>query len=676
MFEFKMSYLEPGYHKPGDPPFSFPPEGVDSRVDANLIDIEGRNGTGKTTLLNCMALAMGYIDLEEELRSKPALRKKLQALEKNKTLQYNFKISCRKPEPTELVIKREKGQEPQWWLNSKRVDRDALNRKFDLVFLTEDDPRKVVTASLGKLAGYFQTLEKELTSLQSSLNKRLISISEYHDFKKREEEILEEIEKRQENIEKNRTELSEFQDKLKKIEQKSEIKEKLELLSNEERIVSAYQSFKKKYEGLKDKTGTNIVRKLYKERYKLKVADDKRKEIDARIVLTCTSLAENGVSLDSAKLIDGDYSEYNQLKKKVEPQRQQEEVKLQMITDMIGLFRNYLGSDIVPIINKPVNEVLSELFRMKVKLATDRIFGLFTALANILGEKREILSSINKIQEKISLLGREAKDLEDIGNIKSSYIEAERRYSNLQVVLAEGRAKLLSRWKQLRSVKGDLVTVRNKVHELEVAVQTEETMKSKYCENLTLLRENATRKPKYEKKEKRLQDLNQEISHLRENVIQWTNILQSPQQAREEFESKGERPGFGRSDYRKFVQAVGEYLGDQFEPVAFDYKLHQIKFFDIEKSTFTTKEDREIPIDNLSQGQSKIATLTGSFKKMDPGKMKIVLIDEIADLDPENLQKVKTTLKEKFAQGSLILAILVRPPRESSSRIIDIRGWG
>ena len=73
MFEFKMSYLEPGYHKPGDKPFTFPPEGVESKIDANLIGIYGRNGTGKTTLLNVLALALGYLDREKELDTKQVL---------------------------------------------------------------------------------------------------------------------------------------------------------------------------------------------------------------------------------------------------------------------------------------------------------------------------------------------------------------------------------------------------------------------------------------------------------------------------------------------------------------------------------------------------------------------------------------------------------------------------
>ena len=40
MFEFNISYLEEGYHKEGDRPFSFPPSGVDNRIDGNLIEID------------------------------------------------------------------------------------------------------------------------------------------------------------------------------------------------------------------------------------------------------------------------------------------------------------------------------------------------------------------------------------------------------------------------------------------------------------------------------------------------------------------------------------------------------------------------------------------------------------------------------------------------------------
>lgn len=52
-------------------------------------------------------------------------------------------------------------------------------------------------------------------------------------------------------------------------------------------------------------------------------------------------------------------------------------------------------------------------------------------------------------------------------------------------------------------------------------------------------------------------------------------------------------------------------------------------------------------------------------------RKKIVLIDEISELDPQNLENVKNTLKAKLEEGSLLLAVLVRP----SSEMTQIKGW-
>jgi energy-coupling factor transporter ATP-binding protein EcfA2 len=667
--------MEPGYHKPGDAPFSFPPQGVDSKIDANLVEIEGRNGTGKTTLLNCLALALGYLDQEKDLERKPTLKRKLQDLDENKTLEYHFRIHCDKHEPIDLIIERAKGQKPKCFFNSKPVTIETIDKKFEVVFLTEDDPKKVVNASLGKLSKYFNDLEKGLVSLQDTINKHLMNISEFHEFKRKEENMIKEIEHLEQSVKKKKRQLTELQEKLKKVELKEQIKRKLELLSNENKITAEYNSLKKRYDQLKDKTSADIVQKLSKERLNLRLADEELKEIDGRIIQICSSLGLYGIPIQSRKLLENDYSELNELNKKIQPQKQKEAVKMQMVEDMIALFQRYLENDIVPLIDKPVHEVLRELRGIKVRLASDRVFALINTLNSAMNERKMKIVAINKIQEKIYELSQKSKDLKEFGDVQNLFFEAEKRYLDLQVVLRENRTELLSKWNELALIEGTPENVQKVLQELEISVRTEETMITKIQESLNLLRENAAKKPKYEEKETELKVLYEKISRMRENIFQWVQILQNPVQAREQFTSLEKRAGFGLHDYERFVKAVGEYLGNQFEPVAFDYKLHEIKFFDIEKDTFTTKEDRQIPINKLSQGQSKITTLTGVFKKMDPNRKKIVLIDEIADLDPENLQTVKNNLQDEYNRGSLLLAILVRPPRESSSKMLEIRGW-
>ena len=675
MFEFKMSYLEPGYHKTGDAPFKFPPEGVGSKIEANLIEIEGRNGSGKTTLLNVLALALGYLDREKELETKPALRRKLQDLDENQTLEYDFRIFCDKPEPMELKVERKKGQKQKCWLNSRPGGPETLSSELDVVFLTEDDPRKVVSASLGKLARYFRDLDNRLHAVLELVTKQVIEIGEFRSFKKNEKSLLDEIEVHEKRTERSKSTFAELERKVNDVVLRNDIKEKLELLEEEEEITSDYEHFRKKYERLKDKTESDVLHNLYKEKARLLEVDSELKEISGRILQTCGSLQQYGVMVHGDRLLEGDHAEFNNLLKRIKLEKQGETTKIALVDEMIDLLQHHSEEELVPLVDKTVSETLRELYKIKARLSFDRVFALLNALERILQERKDVMIRYSRIQDKVLNLSQKCEDFKSVEETESKFTEAEKRYLRLQNALQQDKTKLLSKWKELRSTEGNPEDIRRQMHELEIQIQTEESLKGKCIESLRILRENASGKPKYEDKEKELQTLRDNVTRMRENLFQWTQILAQPTEAREQFTSMAGRPGFGLADYEKFAKAVGEFLGSQFEPVSFADKLHEIRFFNIEKDTFITKEDRQIPIDKLSQGQSKITTLTGSFKEMEEGRKKIVLVDEIADLDPENLQKVKNMLREKFSEGSLMLAILVRPTHDPSSKSIDVRGW-
>jgi len=670
MFEFRISYLEKGYHKEGDIPFSFPPAGIDDKIDGNLIEIEGRNGTGKTTLLNVLALALGYLDQEKELETKPALKHKLLQLHENYSLEYYFRLSCEKPATIDLRIQRAKGQNFKCWLNSKPIGLDTLNEKFDIVFLTEDDPKKVVNASIGKLRRYFNSLEKGTGSLQTKLIKHLQEIEEFREFKEKENEMIKDIETYTSAINKKKKDFEEMAEKLKNLQKKNEIGEKLRLLSEKDKITRDYTKLKKTYERLCTKKDTDIARSLYRERTKLGYLNSEIKKVDRRIRQICDSLRDHGTQLDEKKLQNNDYSELNALNEKMRPKKKKETVTMQMIDELLDLLRHHLDKEIVPIIKRTVAETRKELLKLKAQLASDRVFALLRTLNQTMREKKKATQDFEKKQTKISDLVQRNIALKDIDEIQKAYLKAEEKYLDLQVASNEDRTKLLSQWKEVSLFEGDPESIQDKLNELEIDIGTQETLKTKYSEKLGLLRANSTGKPKYYEKEQEIKDLYQTVFRLRGNTARWMEILRNPEIAKEQLD-KAEEARFGIAEYNKFVRAVGEYLGNQFEPIPFDYKQHNVKFFDIEQNVFITREDREIHIANLSQGQSKITSLTGSFRKMDPNKKKIVLIDEISELDPQNLENVKKTLKTKLEQGSLLLAILVRP----SSEIIRIGKW-
>jgi hypothetical protein len=676
MFEFKMSYKEPDFHKPGDAPFMFPPKDVLSKYDANLIEIEGGNGTGKTTLLNCLALAFGYAGQETDLdQKKPMLFRKLRKLEGNQTLAYFYRISTTGPSHVDLKVERKEGQKERCWLNSKQVDLDTLTGQFDVVFLTEDDPKKVVNLSLGKLSDYFKATENRLVSLNNAVGNSLMNIRDFHDFKKKENELLNDIKACKDRIQKAKTKLDALKDKLQEIERRDNTRKSIELLADENQITSSYENLRRQYEELKEKEAPELIRKLSKEKQNLSNINLEIRECDLQILQICNTLKHHSTVLNGEKLVKGDYAEFNRLKKNM--QEMEEKVRrMQIVDEMIGLFQQHPADEIVPLIEKPVREALSELYGIKRTFGDDRVFGLTNALEKVLSQKRLHQDTFNKIQDKIATLSEKIENLENFENIEKKFSEAESRYLDLQKALKEDRIELTTRWARLSTVKGDSESIKNDIRKLDVQMQSESRFRSNCEQRLRIHRENLTAKPKYAEKEKELQALSEMITRLQEDMFQWARILQQTEVAKKDFASAKEKLGFGLADYQKFVKAVGEFLGNQFEPVAFNYKLHDIKFFDIENNTFITGEERAIPIDDLSRGQSKVATLRKIFKEMDPSRKKIILIDEIADLDPENLQFVKSTLKAKLSEGSVLLAVLVRPTHNASAKQVEIRGWG
>ncbi len=675
MFEFKASYLEAGYHKPGEQPFEFPPSGTESTTRGNLIEIRGKNGTGKTTMLNILALALGYLDREEELAKKPLLKRKLLSLDQNETLEYSIQITRQEPDAIDLKLFRSKGQKPRASLNSKAVGAETIAHYFDVVFLTEDDPAKVISAGLGKLAQYFGKMDNRLSTMQAILTRYAIENGEFREFRQKEMNMLEEIESHRKNTEDNGRQLEDLKTKLKKVELRDEVKAKLELLKDQEKIQKEFIDLQEKHHQLAGKKDTEIADKIFRETIKLARDESLLKDNASQIMQICDSLAQYGVKLSPENLLAGDNSEFNTVRSGLQGRTASDASRTEMVEDFIRLLERYPQNYVVPVFEKPVRDVLMDFYKAKSKLLSDRVHALSDALGRTTGERQEIRIRQERIQEKLGALSQNRRDLERFDTIAKAFVEAEKKYISLQAVLQEDRNSILSTWAEVKIVSGDPETMRAEVQRLEVQKRAEENMMSRIQQKLSVLRDNASKKPRYFDQEKQLASIRATVTGLREKLYHWGRILNNPTASRELFESIKGQPGFGLTDHRQFVDAVGRFLGDQFEPVAFDSKLHGIKFLDIEENTFTTNDGRRIPIENLSQGQSKTTTITGSFKQMGQDKVKIVLVDEIADLDPENLANVKKILSERYRDGSLLLAVLVRPIHESSQKPVEIVAW-
>uniref|UniRef100_A0A7C3EZM1 Uncharacterized protein n=1 Tax=Candidatus Methanomethylicus mesodigestus TaxID=1867258 RepID=A0A7C3EZM1_9CREN len=677
MFEFKTSYFDKEYHKPGETPFFFPPLNTRSSVDSNLIEIRGKTGSGKTTLLNIFAIALNYLEQEKNLEEKkPILKRKLDALKNNDTLDYTFHIVYNKAKKVDLAIQQKNGVKTILF-DSRPVDPDFLQKTVEVAFLTEDDPEKVITASRGKLERYFRSINKKIDATAFVLSKHIEDIKEYNEDRIRVDEIQREIEQNKNKIQSLKGKIDELNGRISAIKERDQYNNWYKLLKNEENIVDRYKEIEKKYEKFKKLKNKDPITKIKKVR-DIKNEMNLYKQEVLRII---NEIRQFGLSLrcfypelDIEKMINDDWSQFSIIYKGVIKKNEHIIVQKNMAGEIFDICKRYPSDEMVPVIDQPAGHLAQRLseFVNNTQIKSKE-FEVVQKLSSLKDSYIDYNAKIAECKEKIDKIEAEIDGLENYEEIQNEYKSSLEEYAALQEAKNYDWSEIYSKWLELRNVHGDIKQLQCQKDSLDADLSLEEAFHQKNMIRYQNMQEKIKTNPKYLEKEKELKELNEELSNLLLKINSWINIIHDPKAAKDEY--KAATVGFKFEDYNKFVDAVGFYLGKQFEPIPFADSYHKISFFNIEEQAFITTDDRKIRIDMLSTGQQKLTSLIGSLKNVAEGKQIIVLIDEIEALDPEKLADAKNKLKELYDSGKLLLAILVRPIDEDSPKKVEIMGF-
>lgn len=678
MFEYNLSYYKTRFHKPGDEPFTFPPEGTPPKIDANIIEIEGRNGSGKTTFLNCVALAMGYLDEKKQLKQKRHLVQRLQSLESNQSLAFDFKIEGPLPEMPTLKASQKAGQSVEFEINSVPTDLIELKRQFEVIYLADDDPQKDVKNTLNSISDYLKDYEEQLNTLTSTIGMNLIKIRNYNQFKAKEKKYLDEIDSEIEKIDFLRKQIEEKKKTIELVKKRDTTKKKMSLLNDRERITNRFEELERLYKELESSEQPELMHKIGLLKMRLLKCKQEEDTYENRFNIYLRKLRQNGVELNKEKLLSGDTAEFEEVLGKYEESPEDEDQR-QMIEELISVFHKYSGEEIVPYFEKPIEEILEGLSQEQSKRAQitnkNRIYNLLMSTLDSLKLLGSNEIEIEKLQDKITELSAKIKNLERFDEVQKELQDLRIQYVELQDALQDV-AKLTREWKTLSLILGEAEVLEVELQTLEISKKTEETLRGRAEQNLAFHREHVCEEPKNYNKEAQLEQLSEEVLSLRTKLTQWISILQRNYSELDEKKPNPKtRDKFPDEDV--FIKAVGDFIGASFEPVDYVNQMWDIKSYNLKTQAFITKDDREIELEELSRGQTRKLTLVKILKEMKPdGKKKILLVDEIGDLDVYNLTWIRETMNSKFAEGILILAIMVRPMTEKLETMVEIRRIG
>ena len=669
--KFQYSYKDPEYHKENDPPWRFPPENHKTDYKSNIIEIQGKNGSGKSTLLNIIALAFGYLKYDNELNEKKTLKDKLRQLSEYEDLQYNLSASSVGKNPVTIQIEKPHLKKKSITLNGKNVSEEELS-KFDIIFLTEDDPRKVVTVSIGKINNFLKTLEKRINNASGKILQYNSLVNAYNTAKKDEKDTLEKIETGQTHIKTIEIRVQELKTQKENVDLRDELKDKYNLVKDETTINDHYWKLKKEVGKIEGKDLNRIVNEIIREESIITREQRKLSQtIEPGIRAKCIEFGAFNIEIDCNKLLNDDLSELKQIEKEGK-ENVEDEYQLKLVQDLIKTLGKHPSDLQVPTIDKQVSTLLRELTFVRSRLSAGSIQEKVTQLKKLLRSRETTIQKIDNSKKKVAKLEKDMEGFDDFKIIKQEFEKIEKRYLDLKRLTNTEKIYVIDEYEKLQSIIGNSEELETLIRENEVKKTFEEQTISRLQTRLERIKENMSKKPKYADQEVKLREKYEELFKLGQKITRWITIIENPAIAKREYTENPEDKEFGLSDYNQFIGSLGQYLGQMFEPVTFSGTMHKITFYDIERELFKTDENRSIYVQDLSVGQNKITALETSLRNLDPNKKGVVLIDEIADLDTENMGRVRTLLKQYYENGQIQFAILVRPLFESNSESVKI----
>lgn len=110
---------------------------------------------------------------------------------------------------------------------------------------------------------------------------------------------------------------------------------------------------------------------------------------------------------------------------------------------------------------------------------------------------------------------------------------------------------------------------------------------------------------------------------------------------------------------KQFALYLGEFLASKINTIKHIDDEYKVVNIDLMNKTIITEERKEIRFDDIGTGQSQAAFLQGKLAIKDERKI-IALLDEVAMMDEMTLEPIKKRLTSLYEQKKLFMAIIVQ----------------
>jgi DNA repair protein SbcC/Rad50 len=665
----------------------------------NIAYIQGPNSSGKSTLLNIIALAFFGDKLSKDQLS-PDLRERIDSLlnSSHQKIEFNIEVeneligtklvSNKEDRNNRDIVVREISEK-----SNKPISAAAFKNKYRLIYDIPNNPLQRLPLLLNELKNNQSNLKEDITRLRNKIRQIIEEIKDSKD-----PELIDNLGK--ENI-KNNTNL---------IDQQKILLEKINSAKDLRKY--KYSRFYKNYlieeENLQERI--KEIKKELKNEKRVKTKNEKlfRKEIDefekkvkdSEIIIKelksilpniiDKSLKKEFTTWKNAELKNeiSHPSIYNTIRVESENIRESLEKKyftekiestadlekIQLLKSLIAILDDYREVKFnIPSINLSVSE-----FIMSIQEELSNYDALNTKLNNIdfcskkLGQLGTLINGALEHSNYLSnnIKESEMKDISDNHELD----EIERELKEVSTIVDKYNADIIKDDLDPKKIHENYTELRKDIRLNSYEIYTETQIENRLsdwavsiqeqngiCRKIELRIEHTNNEiDRLEKKEPhifqdkfnvlskvltKLQNLEQRFIVFDRNI----NILMNERAEKSDLDEKG----------ILYLRNVGEFLAKKVETIKHIDNVYNVKNINVIKKTITSKENKEIHFTDLGTGQGQAAYLD-TLLSMSENKKIIALFDEVAMMDEVSLGPIKEKLKKLYLEKKLFMAIIVQ----------------
>jgi len=685
----------------GDEIISYKPDLIPTEIP-NVAYIQGPNSSGKSTLLNLIALAF-YGDKLENDEIDQNLRDRIDNLINSDHQKINFnieiendlmgvKLTSKKENLNNKDIKVRKQDENGEYL----ISADRFQKEYKLIYDIPNNPLERLPNLLNNIKNDQRNVKYKLSLLRNLLRD---IIKEIQDAKDPEiiEKLKEDIEEKQKLLGKREKEISKLakSNRLVKkyyfsrflnsyINKRKEYRNRKKSIEKEERKFEreqsrAFKASRKQFEQLETNISQaeslfddikeilpNLIEKSDEDRYSLWVDSDIRNEIIQPDLY------------DSLREQSEYFEEYLDEKLLYEKQQSAQELEMKKLIDsLIGILNSFKSDELkVPVVDLPVNEFINSLKEdleeyntVTVKIRNiGNCKDLLGKLIQSMNDAIKHRKTIESIKDDIS-----GEDFDKLA-VESELSELDSKIENISNKIEDMEKRALKNDFDPTSLPSEYEDLREKPELDSYELYNQEQLAD-------LITEKTSKEKKYIKDSQRLETLiedkkeevkrleNKEPHKFHEHFTSLKSLLKHTQSMEKKFlqfdqyvekilNKKIDNTNLTK-DEQLYLDSVGSYLAGKVDTIRHIDKIHKIRNIDVVLEKISTVEGKEIRFSDLGTGQGQAAYLD-TLLSMSEDKKIIALFDEVAMMDEKSLGPIKSKLKDLYKNKKLLMAIIVQ----------------